>query len=57
MAYLHVEHALGLESGVVKVEVLVAATERRPVARVVEEASDLTAKVLPVEAARKHRLC
>jgi hypothetical protein len=56
VAYLHVENTLGLEAGVVEVEVLVAAAERGAVARVVEEARDLAAQALPVAAAGEHGL-
>lgn len=56
IAYQHVEHALGLEAGVVEVEVLVPAAERRGVARVVEEPRNLAAQVLPVGAPGEHRL-
>ena len=56
MAYLHVEYALGLEAGVVEVEVLVPAAERRGVARVVEQPRDLATQVLPVGAPGEHRL-
>ena len=54
--YLDVEDALGLEAGVVEVEVLVAAAERGAVARVVEEARDLAAQALPVAAPGEHGL-